>query len=245
MKNLSYMILALTASAAVPFTLGVARQSATSLTVTYVDCPRNLQRQSSPRVTVLDWHGKELRQQSFDSTPAKELRVFRLSLAPGFYTVLVVNGECHDDLLVTILPDHSRDVVAIGRSSVRFTDYNAMVSGTLPSPGWQVRIVYRDRVGMGADRTSPDGHLEYPAAVDGGAYYAVWLPDGKVTVRLYNQARDRWLDFDAGRLDSGRGRTGLVRNITAADVAEAVKAEPRKATCLRNRSGVLVCQPAP
>jgi hypothetical protein len=191
----------------------------------YIDCTQNLERSGLPRVTALDWMGHLIVNRTFPSIGPNVIRELDLTLIPGFYQVGVTNGKCSSNLMVTILPNRSRSLVAVGRTGLSLENPTAMLAGTLPSPGWRVAIDYPDRTairGLGSDSS---GHLEITAVVEGDAYYATTLPEGRIFLRLYNQRLDRWFDFDAGRIDLtlGKGRSALIRNITKEELSSAIK----------------------
>jgi hypothetical protein len=216
-----------------------------SLWITYFDCPRNLYGYSQPRLVVSNLHGPDIVQRSLPRTHFVAQRELQVSLPPGFYYVFVGNGDCGDSMPVTLLPAHNRHVIVLGKSEAWLDRRHTMISGTLPSPGWQVAIVYRDRpVNYSLPSSSRDGYLQYPAAVEGNAYYATGLPNGKVTVRLYNAWLLTWLDFDGGQIEYAKGQQAIVRNITQRDVSEKLYYLAHTApTCVTEKNGVMVCTP--
>jgi hypothetical protein len=215
------------------------------LWITYFDCPENLYGYSQPRLIVSHLNGPYIVQRSWPRTNAVAQRTLNVSLPPGFYNVFVGNGTCSDDVPVTLLPGHERHIVALGRAELWLDRRPTMVSGTLPSLGWQVAIVYRDRPrNFALPSSSRDGYLQYPAQVEGDAYYAVKLPDGKFTVRLYNEWTLTWLDFDGGEIEYAKGQRVVVRNIAQKDVsAKLYYLAHTPPTCVTEKSGVKVCTP--
>lgn len=151
------------------------------------------------------------------------LRNFGVTLPPGFYNVFVGNDACSDSLQVTVLKGHNLEVFATGRSTVYFGLPHASVAGTLPMAGSNVSIVYdfaRDAANVGPV------HLEIPASVQGNTYYAGALPNGQPALRIYNQTRTAWADFDLGKIDaSHRHRIFNVslRMLEASEAAAATK----------------------
>lgn len=215
-----------------------------SLWITYVECPGNLYGYSELRLIVSKLHGRYIIQRSWPRVRAVAQRELRVSLLPGFYDVFVGNGGCGDDIPITLLPGHNRHVIALGRSEVYIDRRYTMISGTLPSGGWQVAIVYRDRPkNYGFPSSTADGYLQYPAQVEGDAYYAIGLPDGKFTVRLYNEWHS-WLDLDGGQIGFAKGQQTIIRNITWKDVrAKLYYLAHTAPTCVTLKSGVRVCTP--
>ncbi len=242
MTRLAAFLCALAAMVLCPLRVPAAPQS---LWISYFDCPKNLYGYSVPRAVVSNMRGAMITQRSWRQVHAVAQRDLELRLAPGFYQLFVGNGNCGDDLMVTLLPGHSRHVIALGTSMAYLDRRNTMVSGTLPSRGWQVAIVYRDRPQDYSLRSSSrDGYLQYPAQVEGDAYYAVGLPDGKFTVRLYNGWQATWLDIDGGQIDYAKGPRAVIRNITERDVSAKLRDLARKSwTCIVLSSGVKVCTP--
>lgn len=222
-----------------------ASSASGSLRITYVECPMNLNGYSVPRVIVSNMYGSTIVQRSFPKTRAVALRELQIALPPGFYDVTAANGDCADNLPITLLPGHDRHVVALARSEGWLDRRHTMISGTLPSRGWQVAIVYRDLPRIyGQQSSSRDGYLQYPAQVEGDAYYAVGVPYGKFTVRLYNAWQLTWLDIDGGEIERTAAQRAIVRNVTEKDVMQKLNYLAHKApTCVTLKSGVLVCTP--
>ena len=222
-----------------------ANPARVSLWVTYVECARNLYGYSEPRLIVSKARGPYIFQRSWPRVHAIAQRELQVSLPPGSYDVFVGNGVCGDEIPITLLPGHDRHIIALGSSEAWLDRRPTMVSGTLPSRGWQVAIVYRDRPqNFALQSSSRDGYLQYAAQVEGDAYYAVRLPDGKFTVRLYNQWYLTWLDFDGGLVDYAKGQRSVVRNITQKDVSRKLYyLAHTPPTCVTEKSGVRVCTP--
>jgi hypothetical protein len=217
-----------------------------SLSITFVDCPQSLYGYSEPRLIVSRLQGlHHIIQRSWPRTHAVAQRELRVTLSPGFFDVFVGNGGCGDDVPVTLLPGHDRHITALGRNEFWLGRRPTMVSGTLPSRGWQVAIVYRDRSqNFAQPSSSRDGYLQYPAQVEGNAYYAVGVPDGRFTVRLYNEWYLTWLDFDGGQIEYGKGQRAIVRNVTQKDVSEKLYyLAHTPPMCVTEKSGVRVCTP--
>lgn len=215
---------------------------AASLSVSYIDCPKNERVDSQLRLSITDRSGKVIFAKTLERTGPETVRSVQVALPAGAYRVVVANGECSDELLVTILEDVDRHVIAVGRSEALLRPYRAMLSGRLPFTGAQIAIVFKGRQRAGGSFASPDGYVEYPAATDGNAYYAVGLPLGKPTVRLYNQGGYRWLDFDAP--DVSTSIDSLIRNITTADIKARIDSLAHgKPACVPLKSGLTVCTP--
>lgn len=187
-----------------------------TLAVSYVDCAKNSGLESHPWLSVIDWAGNVVMRRQWPALPHTILRQFELPLRPGFFTVGIRNGQCATSFDVTILPNHPRHIAAIGRTLSYLSNPTAMLSGTLPSDGWRVAIVYPDHAPIRGLGTDSQGHLEVLAVVEGSAYYATTLPAGRIVIRLYNQERNQWLDFDGGVIDltPGKGKSALIHNIT-------------------------------
>lgn len=240
------LLFGLLASAMMPTTMarGVANPLV-SLSVTYFDCPKNLYGHSQPRLVVFNLRGAVVLRRSWPRISAVPSRTLTVSLRPGFYEAVVANGDCGDDLSIPLLTGHSRHVIGYGRSEALLVGNLGMVAGTLPSLGWQVAIVYRGRKPEVGQSSSPDGFLQYPAVVEGNAYYATLLPDGVATIRLYNQGRFRWLDFNGGRIESASGVSALTRNITATDISAKLRSLAHmKPICVPAKMpGTTICTP--
>jgi hypothetical protein len=218
--------LSLAAVAVVPIPCGA--NDTVPVWVEYVDCAKNAGNVSQPSIDAIEWSGRLALQQAWPATTMPISRDLSFSLPPGFYQIVVSNAGCGDSLFVTVLKDHPRHLVAVGYKGVVLRDARAMLSGTLPSTGWRVAIVFPDRDSLRGSGSDWTGHLEIPAVVEGSAYYATGLPDGHAIVRLYNQLRDRWFDFDAGQIDMRppKAHSALIRNITEHDL-ESAAAQPK------------------
>lgn len=215
-----------------------------SLTISYVDCPKNIYTPNELRLLIFDQHGTVVLRRSFPRIAAAAIRQVEVSLLPGFYNGVVATKDCGDELLITLLQNHDRHVSAIGRSSAVLRTYRSMLSGTLPFSGVQAAIVYKNRKAVPGQSSSPDGYWQFPASVEGDAYYAIGLPDGDATVRLYNQGDYRWLDFDAGRIDRTKGDVVLIRNISIQNVDDKLQSMSRDHTiCVPGKGGVTICTP--
>jgi hypothetical protein len=225
--------------------LAAAPSATMSVTITYVDCPQNINLDSQPTITVFGKHDLLVTRDSLPRLSARSIREITITLPPGFYGISVVNADCSDEVLLALLPGHPRHVVALGKKEALLRTYRTMMAGTLPFEGAQVAIVYVGRTATQGQIASPDGYVEIPAVVEGDAYYAVGLPTGNVTIRLYNQGRYRWLDFEGGRIGPPEGSAYLVRDITARDVSNKLNTLVNKrATCVPARApGVTVCTP--
>ena len=196
-----------------------------SVTISYIDCVQNLGAPSQPTITASDFSGRDVLSETLPLLPHTVIRQIIVRLPPGFYGLGIRNGLCASSLDLTILPNHPRSLAIIGDTLFHMANPTAMLSGTLPSVGWRVAIVYPDRAAARGLGTDSDGHLEVVAVVEGDAYYATSLSQGRVMVRLYNQARDQCLDFYAGVIDPrpGKRTSAIIRNITLDELALAVK----------------------
>lgn len=203
----------------------IAQGANAAVTVSYIDCAKNIGLQSHPWLSVSDYAGTVVMRRQWPERPYTLVRQFELALRPGFFTVGIRNGECVTAFEVTVLPNHPRFVAAIGSPLAAFSNPTAMLSGTLPSNGWRVAIVYPDRVPTPGLNTNSRGQLEIPAIVEGNAYYATALPPGRVVIRLYNQERNGWIDVDGGVIDltPGKGRSALLHNVTLGELHAALK----------------------
>lgn len=101
--------------------------------------------------------------------------VYRLiaSVAPGDYFVHLVGHVkyCRADRQLVLLPGHTRHVLLIMDKSIVVTENSTSIAGSLPTEGLTVRVV------------SENGK-EYPAEVDGDAYYLDALRRGKYCLRV-------------------------------------------------------------
>lgn len=202
---------------------GAQGDPAVSVTLWYTDCPESADA-SQPRVTIIDWLGHPVLNRTWPRLDHAALRRLDFSLSPGFYQAVAANGACAGVLRLTVLSGHPRTVAVIGARRLRLGVRRAMLSGTLPSPGWRVAIVYPDLPpvdGLGSDSA---GHLQIAAQVEQNAYYATDLPEGQAVVRLYSPLGDEWIDFAAGRIDLSlqNGKSALIKNITVRDLEAAL-----------------------
>jgi hypothetical protein len=186
--------------------------------ITFFDCAANRTAPSDVRVGLLKRDGSLSSVIFPEATPAT-VRHLTIRLAPGQYDLVVANGDCGDDLQLSVLPGLDRNVVALARSKAILTSNLGSISGVLPDKGWQVAIVFKSRRGIGGN-LSPDGFFQVPAVVDGNAYYATHLPLRTATLRLYNQALYRWIEFDVGSLTEAA--PNIVHNITLQDIESAL-----------------------
>lgn len=206
-----------------------------SITISYADCAQNGNAPSRPTVSATDFSGNVALQQTLPQSPRRPVRTIEFSLHPGFYGVGVRDGACSASIALTVLPGHPRAIAVIGDTLFHMRDPSGMLSGTLPSTGWRVAIVYPDRAAIQGLGSDSDGNLEMGAVVEGNAYYATSLRAGRVIIRLYNQARDQCLDFDGGVIDlSPGGHTARIRNITPDDLRSAINSDP-STLCIRKQ----------
>lgn len=214
------------------------------VTITYVDCPKNAETHSNISLTVFGERGAIVNVKTSTTNVGKGVRTIKSAVPPGFYDIAVTSGRCSDELLVTVLPGHDRHLLAVGKSEALLRSNRNTLAGTVPFEGARVAVVYRDRQPVQGQTASPDGYLQIPAMVEGAAYYAIDLPPGIVTVRLYNQGGYRWFDFDAGKVGFPNGPAHSIRNVTATELFQKlIELSRQSAKCVPGRGGITVCTP--
>lgn len=215
-----------------------------SVAVTYLDCPDNLGRSTQIRLTALDGHGRIALAQSWENNPTGINRI-AVSLSPGYYDVVIASGNCSDEILVDVLQGHNRNVVAMGHRGAAMHTYRATLSGTLPFAATHVGIVYLERKALQYEQRNSAGLLEIPAAINGTAYYAVWLPSGKATIRLYNEGLHRWLDIGAININPPQTAAHIVFDITNKAISsKLLELSKQRPTCVPGKArGIVICTP--
>ncbi len=214
------------------------------LTIEYVDCPKNLGANGDIRVVIFDEKGATVLSRHYATAATAGVQDIEISLRPGGYTGVVAKGDCGDELLITLLQARPRHILAIGWNSAPLRTNRGMLSGTIPFSGAQVAVIYRDRRALDGRSSSPDGYLQLSALVEGTAYYATGLPDGEATVRIYNEGHNKWLDFDAGRIDQSAGRLTLVRDISLNEITQKLEwLAHQKTMCAPGKARLTVCTP--
>jgi hypothetical protein len=202
-----------------------SRALAVPISLSYINCANNAPGISEPRVVVTNG-AQVVIARKWPAAARTLIRPIKLTLPPGFYGIGISDGGCFGDVRVTVLAAHPRSLVIVGTNQTLLVAPTAILSGTLPSRGWQVAVVYPDRRPINGFGTDSSGDLEVSATVEQDAYYVTGLPEGRIFVRLYNQAHDKWFDFDAGRVDLRLrgGRSALIRNITPEELRAAIDA---------------------
>lgn len=139
----------------------------------------------------------------------------RVMLAPGNYSFAIQWPFGGSTFSTSLMSGHPRHVTLSVCNAITFRDSNRSVFGTLPSGGFAALIRTRD------------GDL--PAFVDGDAFYANNVPDGKLTLRLFFPPDGRlYCDLDVSDGSKDWQYEHIRFNIDAKDLASKASCESRR-----------------
>lgn len=198
---------------------------ATRVHFTLIDCVGNYGKSNMVRYSVLDSQSGEPVREGVLPTAAYALtREWDVMLPSGFYRILVDVGDCDDSLLVPVLANEERNIVAFLRNGIVMRTSQAMIAGTLPIKGYVARIVFASS----AKPTEAAKLIAYNAVVSGNAFYATGLPNGSASLEISNSnfLPGSVLRFPIGLVTTSGSRSRIVFNVTMDDLANAVHREP-------------------
>lgn len=232
-KYVAYAVITLAFVLALPrASLASSDTTMDNLTITFVNCTSNVGRILAPRMiigTLRQGLGTGARTIYLGKRRAERIGFFRQRLAPGSYAIFVGYGDCGDELVVQLLPMHDRHIVMVGSGAVTLDYPEGAIAGVLPDAGFVASIVYDDRSGRPEGRCRGEA---VPATTEGDAYYAVGLAGGHACLRLSNQRRTTWHDFDIGSFSrfGGHEHSAKIYNVTATMLDECARVSDKRIT---------------